>query len=187
MSELDRLKELLLKSGILRSELHKLMGVPKGTVDSWFSTGKVSKWVWSWFELYIENMMLKSRLKDLEITVRTMANIVKEEQTPYVVQTVQHTTSKEPTKSDTIGELLKSKKLIIGEKIYFKDAFPNNITPYYTATITGETRKRAVIWDHDGKHYSITKLTQIIKNTFIPLNGTLFWVNKDGLILWEMR
>lgn len=187
MSDLDRLKDLLQKSGILRSELHKIMGVPKGTVDSWFSSGKVSRWVWSWFDLYIENMFLKSRLRDLEITVRTMVNIVKDEPTQYITHTIQPTNPKETTKSDTIGELLKSKKLIHGEKIYFKDAFPDNITNYYTATITGETRKRAVIWDYDGNYYSITRLTQIIKNTNIPLNGTLFWVNKDGITLWEMR
>lgn len=187
MKNIENLRKILRELGVLRSELYRIMGVPKGTVDSWFSTGKISKWVWSWLSLYSENLTLRGKLRDMEITLKTFTNLARDEGISGSDTVSEIRNIKENSKSDTIGELLKHQKIKVGENIFFKDMFPDKTTGYFTAKITGETRKKAVIWEYDHNYYSISKLTQIIKNSTMPLNGTMYWVNKDGITLWEMR
>ena len=129
-------------------------------------------------------MEFKKKLGEMETTLKTMGKIFKDDNISD--ELIPHGKFKTfgDVKSDTIGELLKHKKIISGEKIFFKDSFPDKITSYFIATVTVETRKMAVVWVYDGKHYSPSKLTQMIKGISTPLNGTMYWVNKDGKNLY---
>ena len=99
----------------------------------------------------------------------------------------------------TMKILLENKLIKEGDKIYLKNDLPNYLQykesdPMFIATITGKMgQSNAVLWEKDGKEYSISALTwKIFKETHPEkkdpggINGNWHWVNEEGENLWNI-
>jgi hypothetical protein len=107
--------------------------------------------------------------------------------------------SKRKYRPKTMKILIENKLVQEGDVIYLKNGLPSHLEykeddPTFRATITGKLgQSNAVLWEKDGKEYSISALAWKIFKDSHPdkkdpggVNGNWHWVNSKNKPLWDI-
>ncbi|MEW5883382.1 MAG: hypothetical protein AB1725_04060 [Armatimonadota bacterium] len=103
---------------------------------------------------------------------------------------------------DSLKVLLDNNLVHADQPIFLRRSLPHYVElerqrsedSRFKAVITGNAnRNKGIRWEHDGKEYSITGLTEILFKQFHPerknpggINGNTYWETEDGRSLWEI-